>query len=143
MFAPTHELDLPAAHLAAVIDPGFVAEVSWDPASLTLSPPPGHRLLIRMVCRVEGCLATATSRGRVCVSCRRRLAEHGLSAEDIDRLPAPQTAVRGPGGCVVAGCAQDWISSRQGLCRRHAELRSRLRLGLTEFLTQGCVRPLP
>jgi integrase len=126
-----------------VIDPGFVAEVGWDPASLTLSPPPGHRLLIRMVCRVEGCLATATSRGRVCVSCRRRLAEHGLSAEDIDRLPAPQTAVRGPGGCVVAGCARDWISSRQGLCRRHAELRSRLRLGLTEFLTQGCVRPLP
>jgi integrase len=143
VFAPTHELDLAAARLAAVIDPGFVAEVGWDPASLTLSPLPGHRLLIRMVCRVEGCLATATSRGRVCLSCRRRLAEHGLSAEDIDRLPAPQNVVRGPGGCLVAGCARDWISSRQGLCRRHAELRSRLRLGLAEFLTQGCVAPLP
>ena len=53
VFAPTHELDQPAARLAAVIDPGFVAEVGWDPASLTLSPPPGHRLLIRVVCRVE------------------------------------------------------------------------------------------
>ncbi|MGH3604113.1 MAG: tyrosine-type recombinase/integrase, partial [Pseudonocardiaceae bacterium] len=144
VFAPTHELDLPAARLAAVIDSGFLAEVGWDPVSLTLSPPPGHLLLIRVVCRVEGCLSTATGRGRVCLPCRRRLAEHGLGEQDIDRLPAPQTAVRGPGGCVVAGCARDWISSRQGLCRRHAELRSRLRLGLAEFLTPGgCAQPLP
>ena len=143
VFVPTHELDQPAARLAAVIDPGFVAEVGWDPASLTLFPPPGHRLLVRMVCRVKGCLTTATSRGRVCLSCRRRLAEHGLGEEDIDRLPVPPTPARGPGRCAVAGCAREWISSRKGLCRAHADLRSRLRLGLAEFLIHGCVEGLP
>jgi integrase len=142
VFAPAHELDQPAARLAAVIDPGFVAEVGWDPASLTLSPPPGHRLLIRMVCRVEGCLATATGRERVCWSCRRRLTEHGLGELDIDRLPTRLAPMRGRGRCVVAGCARDWISSRHGLCRGHADLRSRLRLGLAEFLIHGCVGPL-
>ena len=36
-----------AARLAALLDPGFLPEAGWDPATWLLSPGTGHRLLGR------------------------------------------------------------------------------------------------
>ena len=41
------ELDGPAQRLAALLDPSFLSEAGWDPASRVLSLPAGHRLLGR------------------------------------------------------------------------------------------------
>ena len=133
-----------AAAMTAVIDPGFLAEMGWDPAALVMFPPAGHPLVTRMVCRVDGCLTTATNSGRICFSCRRRLAEHGLGENDIRRLPAPPAPLRGPAGCAVAGCAREWVSSRHTLCRSHADLRRALGLPMAGFLAQaGPLTALP
>ena len=129
--------------MTAVIDPGFLAEMGWDPAAL-VCPPAGHPLVTRMVCRVDGCGTTATNSGRICFSCRRRLAEHGLGENDIGRLPARPAPLRGPAGCAVAGCAREWVSSRHNLCRSHADLRRALGLPMAVFLAQaGPLTALP
>lgn len=33
------------ARLAALLDPGFLAEAGWDPVTWVLAPPAGHRLI--------------------------------------------------------------------------------------------------
>ena len=50
-----------AAHLAAMLDRGFLDEAGWDPRTRVLSLPAEHRLLGRKVCRVEGCQNTVHS----------------------------------------------------------------------------------
>jgi hypothetical protein len=52
-------LDGSAARLAAILNPAFLTEVGWDPRTQVLSLPAQHPLLGRMLCRVEGCMATA------------------------------------------------------------------------------------
>jgi hypothetical protein len=74
----------PAARLAAVLDPAFLAEAGWDPRSRVFDLPAGHRLLGRRVCRVGGCPAKPLSRlPGVCYSCFGRLTGMGLSREEI------------------------------------------------------------
>ncbi|MDT3446897.1 hypothetical protein [Pseudofrankia sp. BMG5.37] len=131
-----------AARVAALLDAGFLAEVGWDAARRLLSPPPGHRLLVRLVCRAAGCTATAAG-GGVCVSCRRRLAEHGFGADEVALLPVRDLPSRGTGGCRLAGCAREWDTAAQGLCRAHADQRRALGLGMAEFLGHRQARPLP
>lgn len=143
VFAATPGLEGLAGRLAAVIDPAFLAEVGWDTTRLVLSPPPEHPLLGRPVCRVEGCSTTAPARGRICASCRRRLAGHGLTSNEIDLLPARTEPAKGPAGCVVAGCAREWVSSRQGLCRAHLEQAHTLDIPVGEFCTHPAAKPLP
>lgn len=100
LFACTEGVDERVARLAAVVDPAFLAEVGWDADSLVLSPPPEHPLLGRPVCRVEGCSTTAATRTRICGSCRRGLAERGLSEHEIGLLPVPTGPQRGdPSTC--------------------------------------------
>lgn len=132
-----------AARVAAVIDPAFLAEVGWNPVDLVLAAPAGHRLLIRPVCGVPGCEATALSGRGMCQSCRRRLTEHGLAEEEAHLLPVQAPARRGPGGCLVADCAREWESSTRGLCRTHGDLRRRLAVPMPEFLTHPLALPLP
>jgi hypothetical protein len=117
-------IDPHTARIAALIDPEFLTEVGWDPAGLMLAPPPGHRLLGRPVCRVEGCSTTAAVRDRICGSCRRRLAEHGLSADEIALLPAREQPIRGPGSCVVDGCARQWVRTAERSPIRSGRVRS-------------------
>lgn len=106
VFAAAERVDRHATRIAALIDPGFLTEVGWDPDRLLLAPPPGHRLLVRPVCRAAGCSATAPSRARTCTGCRRRLAEHGLGDDEIASLPAREQPLRAPDACVVDGCAR-------------------------------------
>src|SRR6266511_215476 len=63
-----------AAHLADQLEPEFLAEAGWDAVTRVLSPPSGHRLLGRPICRARGCSTTAHG---VCLQCRRRLDERG------------------------------------------------------------------
>jgi integrase len=132
-----------SAVIAAAIDPEFLAGIGWDPAALVLSPPLGHRLIIRPACMAAGCLATVAGPRQICLSCQRRLAEHGLGDEQISLLPALPAPARGPGPCLVDRCGRERMSAPAGLCRSHADLRRNLGLDVTGFLVHPLARPLP
>jgi integrase/ribosomal protein L29 len=119
--------DTHAVAVAAVIDRAFLAEVGWDAQLLVLFPPPEHPLLGRPVCRAEGCSTTATTRSRICASCRRRLTDHGLGEEEVSSLPAREVATRPAGSfegcarCAVAACIRP-RRHRDGLyCEAHQQ----------------------
>lgn len=104
--------DEPAAAVAAVIDPAFLAGAGWDPGCRVLAPPAEHPLLGRPICQAAGCPNTATCWGsRVCVSCRARAVGHGLGQTEVAALP-PRTprptlaAVPGGPRCAVAACTR-------------------------------------
>jgi len=46
-----------ADRLMALVEPRFLDEVGWDPATMLLSPGPHHPLMGRGVCRVAECAA--------------------------------------------------------------------------------------
>jgi hypothetical protein len=145
VFADTR-IDRHAAAIAALIDPGFLTEAGWDPARKVLAFAPEHPLLGRPVCRAADCSTTAPAASRICGSCRRRVAEHGLSEHELTALPTRgrRRSGRGPDACLVDGCAREWESARSELCSGHAEQRRALPgVGLEEFLTDRATRPLP
>jgi integrase len=140
------ELDGPAQRLAALLDPSFLSEAGWDPASRVLSLPAGHRLLGRVVCRAGGCATTAhAGLGGVCHRCFTRLTGQGLTAEQIagsPQLPPLPTRVT---RCAVRGCLREPTVTRAILCEPHAR-QFRLRAGkpaIGQFLADPRVRPLP
>ena len=120
-----------AERVTAMIDRGFLAEMGWDPDRLVLAPPVGHRLVVRPVCRVEGCSTTAPSRRRICAGCRGRLAEAGLGDDQIGLLGPARRPRRLPEGCLVAGCGRERVSGPVGLCRMHADQHEALGGGPT------------
>jgi integrase len=138
-------IDRHTAAIAALIDPAFLAEAGWDPPRKVLSFAPEHPLLGRPVCRAAGCSTSAQAASRICASCRRRLAEHGLGEDQIPSL-APrgrQRSGRGPDTCVVNGCRREWESASSGLCRAHADqLRALPVADVDEFLVHRRTRPL-
>ena len=107
--------------ITAMIDPAFLAEMGWDAQSLVLAPPDGHPLVIRPVCRAEGCSTTATGRARICWSCRGRVAAAGLGDDAVGLLPVAERPNRAPAPCGVTGCGREQVSGPAGLCRTHAE----------------------
>ena len=144
VFADTR-IDRHAAAIAALIDPAFLTEAGWDPARRVLSFDPEHPLLGRPVCLAAGCATTAPAASRICASCRRRLAEHGLGEHQIASLPprGRQRSGRGPDACAVEGCAREWESARSGLCSAHAEQwRSLPGVSVDQYLTHPA-EPLP
>lgn len=142
VFATTDGVDRRAVRLAASIDPVFLTETGWDPASSVLSPPPAHPLLGRPVCCVEGCSTTAPARSRVCVACRRRLDDHGFGPDEIGLLPARTGWAKGPGLCAVTDCRREWASSGRGLCRAHLDQADALGIGVAEFCRHPRAQPL-
>jgi integrase len=138
-------IDRHAAAIAAVIDSAFLAEAGWDPRRRVLSFAPEHPLLGRPVCRAAGCSTSAQAASRICASCRRRLAEHGLGEDQIAALVprGRQRSGRGPDTCVVNGCRREWESASSGLCRAHADqLRALAVADVDEFLVHRQTRPL-
>jgi integrase len=142
-------LDGPAARLAGMTDLAFLAEAGWDPASRVLSLPAGHRLLGRMLCRADGCPATArgTSAGGLCWSCFARLRRAGMTAEQIAALPHVPAPPSRPAGCLVPGCERMSPGGRQGqrtgLCVAHSRRFRRTReTTMQRFLADPAVRPL-
>ena len=94
-------IDGQARQLALLIDPEFLAEAGWNPARLVFTPPPGHRLLGRPICRAAGCDTTAMGGNRICQSCTNRLAAHwvGRGAD----LLAARASRSGPRDRAVPG----------------------------------------
>ena len=90
------ELDGPAQRLAALLDPAFLAEAGWDPASRVLSLPAGHRLLGRAVCRVGGCATTRTCGARRGVLPLLHPADRAGADRGADRRVAAAAAAAGP-----------------------------------------------
>ena len=142
-------LDGPAARLAGMLDPAFLAEAGWDPASRVLSLPASHPLLGRTLCRADGCPATAqgTKTGWLCQSCFARLRRAGMSAEQIGALPRVPTAPPRPAGCLVPGCERMSPGGRQGqrtgLCGAHSrQFRRTAGMTIERFLADPAVRPL-
>lgn len=136
-------VDGPALRLASLIDPAFLVDAGWNPARLVFTPPPGHRLLGRPICRAPGCGTTAMGGSRICQSCTKRLAVHGLDQEQIFLLPARSVSARGVGPCRVAGCGREWDASAVGLCRWHRAQQHALHVTVEQFLTDPLARPLP
>jgi len=140
------ELDGPAQRLAALLDPSFLSEAGWDPASRVLSPPAGHRLLGRAVCRAGGCATTEhAGLGGVCHRCFTRLTGQGLTAEQIagspQLPPLPARVTR----CAVRGCQREPTVIQAILCEPHAR-QFRQRAGkpaIGQYLADPRVRPLP
>ena len=142
-------LDGPAARLAGMLDPAFLAEAGWDPASRVLSLPASHPLLGRTLCRADGCPATAqgTKTGWLCQSCFARLRRTGMSAEQIGALPRVPTAPPRPAGCLVPGCERMSPGGRQGqrtgLCGAHSQqFRRTAGMTMERSLAGPAVRPL-
>ena len=100
-----------AARLAALTDPGFLAEAGWDPGTRVLSLPAAHPLLGWRACPSPGCGNALYGRDRECGSCRR-----GTTAR---RLASPVAAVPAALSCGVAACSRGRGSRRY--CRAHWE----------------------
>jgi integrase len=142
------ELKGPAARLARVTDPAFLAEAGWDPAARVLWLPAAHPLLGRTLCRAGGCPATAhAATPGLCWSCFARLRRAGMTAEQIAasrQVPGPPPR---PGRCLVPGCERMSPGGRQGqrtgLCVAHSR-RFRRMPGMTiaRFVADPAVRPL-
>ena len=141
--APLVERDARAAKIMALVDQAFLAEVGFDPARGVLSPPEGHRLVVRPVCQVDGCSTTATSARRICLSCQARLAAAGLGDDQVDLLAPPGRSRRAPAACVVAGCARERVSGPAECCRAHDDQRRCLGLEVDAFVAHPGTVGLP
>src|SRR6266540_3377089 len=131
-----------AAHLADQLEPEFLAEAGWDAVTRVLSPPSGHRLLGRPICRARGCSTTANG---VCLQCRRRLDERGLGLADLGLLPPPTGrawTMPEDGTCQVTGCPRPWVKAEHPLCLAHLDQQQTLGVSVTEFIGRPDVRPL-
>ena len=126
----------------ALIEPGFLTDMGWAPERLVLVPPAGDRLVVRSVCRVNGCTTTATNKRHICFSCQRRLQEAGLGYNEVELLPAPAKPRRATGACLVAGCGREQASAPAGLCRAHLDQRKVLGLAAEAFFAHPAVGPL-
>ena len=100
-------LDEQMTVLAERIETAFLSEAGWDPVSWVLRLPVEHPLLGRLTCQAPGCQTTCHERRSICLDCRRRLTQAGLSLEDAGSLPPPRGRRwlgPGDGTCTVAGC---------------------------------------
>lgn len=132
-----------AGRITAMIDSAFLAEMGWDAERLVLAPPEGHPLVVRPVCRVEGCSTTATGRGRICASCRGRLVATGLADDQVGLLAPAERPNRAPAPCGVAGCGRERASGPAGLCRTHGEQHEAMAVAKDAFLRHPGVVALP
>jgi integrase len=139
-----------AAELARGLDPVFLAEAGWDPATRVLWLPADHQLMGRTLCRVDGCAATAhgTKLGGLCWHCFARLTRAGMSAEEVTCAAQLPPLPHRRTGCAVPGCLRMSPGGRQGqrtgLCQAHSR-RFRRTAGMTleRFLDDSHVQALP
>ena len=131
-----------AAVLAGRLDPQFLADTGWDPATRVWSPPPDHRLLGRPLCAAPGCSTTANG---VCLQCRRRLGQRGLTVAEVGKLAPPVGRAwtrPGDGACRVGGCPRPWVNATDPLCRAHFDQQRTLGGSVAEFVTRPDARVL-
>ena len=135
-----------SAVLASRIETAFLAEAGWDPVTWVLTIDPGHPLLGRQVCRAPGCQTTCSAKTGVCLDCRRRLVQAGLSLEDCRLLPPPRGGRwlgLGDGTCAVPGCPRPWVKAARPLCPEHLSQQRQLGAGMAAFTTRPGATALP
>ena len=133
-----------ADRLIAMVDPRFLDEVGWDPATMLLSPGPHHPLMGRGVCRVAECAAPAVSRV-ICQTCAA-VWRCGESIDIEEFVLVPRTApTRRVGVCVVPGCPRPrGRRIATGLCSTHDTNYLLYRhLSVEQFCALPHVVPLP
>ena len=139
-------LDEQMTVLAERIETAFLSEAGWDPVSWVLRLPVEHPLLGRLTCQAPGCQTTCHERRSICLDCRRRLTQAGLSLEDAGSLPPPRGRRwlgPGDGRCTVAGCPRPWTKSEQPLCPEHLGRQRRLGVDVATFAARPDVTALP
>jgi integrase len=137
-------LDGPAAALATMLDPAFLAEAGWDPVTRVLTLPAEHQLLGRNVCRVSGCTTTARPGHDLCYHCVNRLTRQGLTPQQIASTPQLPPMPGSVAQCAVSGCECATPTRRAVLCTLHSGQRRRLAaMPIEQFLADARVRPLP
>jgi integrase len=132
--------------LVGLIDPGFLTEAGWDRATRTLILPPEHPLLGRPICAAPGCQTTCSRLTGICLDCRRRLKQAGLSLQDVARLGPPQGKrwlEPGDGDCEVTGCPRPWTNGEQPLCRDHLTAAQALTVDISVFVALPTAVALP
>lgn len=134
VFADLRHLGAEAAGLTTLIEPLFLIETGWDPATVVLYPPSDHPLLGRPVCHAAGCAVTAPQRCHVCAGCQRRLALQGLTIQEVGLLQVRARPDRDIGPCLVPDCARQWVSGPAQLCRTHLDQSQELGLSVAAFL---------
>jgi len=132
-----HPCDSAVARVAALIDPGFLAEAGWDPVTRVLAPGADHRLLGWPVCR-EGCGNKVDAIAGTCQACRMRPRAGPPSPSRARSAPQGME----PAGCAVTGCERVTRSARQPLCESHRRHRGKLGLTLPQFLERPGVAGL-
>jgi integrase len=139
-------LDGQSALLASRIQTAFLAEAGWDPVTWVLTIASEHPLLGRQVCRAPGCKTTCSAKTGVCLDCRRRLGQAGLTPGDYWLLPPPRGARwlgLGDGTCSVPGCPRPWVKAAQPLCPEHLSQQRRLGVEVAVFTAQPDAVVLP
>ncbi|MGH3682017.1 MAG: hypothetical protein ACRDT2_17415, partial [Natronosporangium sp.] len=134
-----------AAALAARIDPEFLVETGWDPVTRVWAPSAEHRFLGRNMCRAPGCHTVSNDANRTCLGCRRRLQRHGLTLEEIGKLPPPRRRAwtqPGDGACAVTGCLRPWLNTEHPLCRGHRDQQQTAGMSVAKFAAHPSTRPL-
>lgn len=134
-----------AARLARMLDGRFLDEAGWDPQARVLSLPAEHRLLGRVMCRVEGCQNTIQSDLTVCHRCLTRLTRLGMSKAEIAAAACLPAESASPTRCAVSGCPCVPTVRHAVLCQPHAK-KFRLRrppMSMEQFLADPRVQPLP
>ena len=135
-----------SAALAGRIEAAFLAEAGWDEETWVLTLPAGHLLLGRPVCRAPGCQTTCFEKTGICLDCRRRLAQAGLSLDDAGSLPPPRGRRwlgPGDGTCAVTRCPRPWVKAGQPLCPEHLGQQQRLGVSVAAFTARADVVALP
>ncbi|MFJ2867460.1 tyrosine-type recombinase/integrase [Kitasatospora sp. NPDC087314] len=128
----------------ALVRPDFPAEIGFDRALNILQPPPDHPLLGWSECRVRDCDVVVLSRGMLCTSCGRRLADSGLAEAEFVALPRPDgRRRRSVRNCLVQQCERPWVDAPRALCSSHHYQRTMvIECSLEEYLARTDLVPL-
>ncbi|GAA1614337.1 hypothetical protein GCM10009733_008170 [Nonomuraea maheshkhaliensis] len=148
-----HADDEQARTLWGLIEPRFLALLSWDPNIKIVTFPADHPELGYDICRVTWCERPTRLWHRLCPACYQRWRRSHPLDESKDCLEAfvvstSRTPARATGTriepCAVLGCPRAWKSSTTRLCTAHEyQCYQMLRLPLDQFLLRPETVPLP
>ncbi|MET9088505.1 tyrosine-type recombinase/integrase [Streptomyces sp. NPDC004237] len=113
--------DLRTAEIIAALDADFLSLVSWDWDVRVVRYPKIHPVLGMPDCEIPGCTKGTPLGEPVCIGCRNRWRQSGMSFEDFAAVPRPGTYHRSDGQtlCRVAGCQRPPQLVTHGLCTTH------------------------
>lgn len=125
------------------LNPGFLAEAGWNPATEILAPLPDHPLLGFRICLVRGCQGQGLLPDEFCATCHRAHQQSDLGIKEFIEAGPVRSRQSGEVICSVNGCPRPVRTKRLQLCYTHEHHRKRLQLPLMAFLEHPDAKPLP